>query len=58
VEREVNMRANDEVTAEYIKELETLLDLAQEDAREWKERAKALEGQLALIRQDRRYEVA
>jgi len=52
------MRANDEVTAEYIKDLETLLDLKTAECEEKDARIAALKGQLAILRQDRRYEVS
>lgn len=52
------MKIYDEKASEYIKELETLNDLLQEEVYEWRERAKILEAQLAMLRQDRRYEVA
>ena len=52
------MRPNDEVTAEYIKDLETLVDLATEERDELIKENQSLRGQLKLLRQDRRYECA
>ena len=55
----------DKMAHEHIKELEEQihdlqikLDLAETDRDEWKARAMVLEGQLRLLRIDRRYEVA
>ena len=52
------MRPNDEVTAEYIKDLETLLDLVTAERDDLREENRSLLGQLKLLRQDRRYECA
>jgi hypothetical protein len=48
----------DQEAIDYIKELETLKVLHEDIIEEQEETIRSLMGQLALLRQDRRYEVA
>ena len=52
MESQINLDAQ-----EHIEECHVIIDLQREELDELREQVKALKGQLAMLRQDRRYEV-